>query len=188
MSQGRVPNWRLPRQKISHTFRRRQAGHNCAKLGCQRHQFYSCTARAELGNQGECEINAGHAAAAGVKLRAVHGNSVVDCLDRSGRMVLDRPRSATSKGMTSEQNIEGALPLDDVPLKRGHHWFAFIDRQADVTGDQIITALLDLRLELLASRDFVRTFNADFQAHTSFPLPRLAASRARFGKQCTAGN
>jgi hypothetical protein len=30
--------------------------------------------------------------------------------------------------MTSEQNIEGALLLDDVPLERGHYCFAIFDR------------------------------------------------------------
>ena len=57
--------------------------------------------------------------------------------------------------MTSEQNIEGALLLDDVPLKRCQDRFAIIDSQADVTGEHIINALLDLKLELVASRDFV---------------------------------
>lgn len=90
--------------------------------------------------------------------------------------------------MTSEQNIEGALLLDDVPLKRGHYCFAFFDRQADATGSQIIDALLDLKLEPVAARDFVRTLNPDFPAHPASPLPKLAANRARFGKQCTPGN
>ena len=90
--------------------------------------------------------------------------------------------------MTSEQNIEGALLLDDVPLKRGHYCFAFLDRQAEVTGDQIIKAPVDLKLEPVAWRDFVRTLNTDFLAHPASPLPRLAESRARFGKQCTPEN
>jgi hypothetical protein len=47
------------------------------------------------------------------------------------------------------------LLLDDVPLKRGHYCFAFFDRQAEATSGQIIEALLDLKFETLASRDFV---------------------------------
>jgi hypothetical protein len=90
--------------------------------------------------------------------------------------------------MTSEQNIEGALLLDDVPLKRGHYCFAFFDQQADVAGDQIIKTLLGLKLEPVASRDFVRTLNTDFPSHPASPLPTLAMSRARFGKQCTPEN
>jgi hypothetical protein len=90
--------------------------------------------------------------------------------------------------MTSEQNIEGALLLDDVQLKRGHYCFAFFDRQAEVTSGQIIEALLDLKFETMASRDFVRTLNTDFPAHPASPLPRLAKSKARFVKQCTPGN
>jgi hypothetical protein len=76
--------------------------------------------------------------------------------------------------MTSEQNIEGALLLDDVPLKRGHYCFAFFDRKAEATGGQIFEALLDLKLETLAPRDFVPTLNTDFPAHPASPLPRLA--------------
>lgn len=76
--------------------------------------------------------------------------------------------------MTSEQNIEGALQLDDVPLKRGRSCFAFFDQQADITGDQIIKALLDLKLEPVASRDFIRTLNTDLPAHPAYLLPKLA--------------
>ena len=65
--------------------------------------------------------------------------------------------------MTSEQNIESALPLDGVPSKRGHDCFAFINRQAEVTSDQIIQALLDLKLKPVAARDFVRTSILTFQ-------------------------
>jgi len=90
--------------------------------------------------------------------------------------------------MTSEQNIEGALLLDDVPLKRGHDRLAIVNRQAEATGGQIIKALLDLKLEPVAARDFVRTLNTDFLAHPASPLPRLVESRARFGKQCTPEN
>ena len=73
--------------------------------------------------------------------------------------------------MTSEQNIEGARLLDDVPLKRGHYCFAFFDRQAEATGGQIIEALLDLKFETLASRDFVRTLNTEESLKN---LPALA--------------
>ena len=59
--------------------------------------------------------------------------------------------------MTSEQNIEGALLLNEEPLERSHDCFAFIDQQAEVAVDQIFEALLDLKLEPVASRDFVRT-------------------------------
>jgi len=90
--------------------------------------------------------------------------------------------------MTSEQSIEGALLLDDVPLKRGHDRLAVVNRKADATCGQIVEALLDLKFEPLASRDFVRTLNTDFPAHPSSPLPRLAASRARFGQKCTPGS
>ncbi len=90
--------------------------------------------------------------------------------------------------MTSEQNIEGALLLDEEPLKRCHDRFAIIDRQADATVDQIIKSLLNFKLELVASRDFVRTLNTDSPAHPASPLPRLAESRARFDEQCTPGN
>jgi len=90
--------------------------------------------------------------------------------------------------MTSERSVEGALLLDDVTLKRGRDRFAVLDRQADVAGDQVIKALFDLRLELVASRDFVRTLSTDFPAYPASPLPRLAESRARIGTQCTLRN
>jgi len=48
MSQGRVPSWHLPRQKIGQNFRRCSVRHKCAELSRKRHQFYSCTVRAEL--------------------------------------------------------------------------------------------------------------------------------------------
>ncbi|ESW60389.1 MAG: hypothetical protein Q27BPR15_12200 [Rhodobacter sp. CACIA14H1] len=48
MSQGRVPSWHLPRQKIGQNFCRCSVRHECAKLSRERHQFYSCTVRAEL--------------------------------------------------------------------------------------------------------------------------------------------
>ena len=48
MSQGRMPSWCLPRQKIGQNLRRCSVGHKCAKLSRKRHQFYSCTVRAEL--------------------------------------------------------------------------------------------------------------------------------------------
>ena len=66
MSQGRVPSWHLPRQKIGQNFRRRPVGHKCAELSCQRHQFCGRTFGTELGDRGDCEIKAGHAAATGV--------------------------------------------------------------------------------------------------------------------------
>ena len=66
MSQGRVPSWCLPRQEFGQNFRRCPVGHKCAKLSSKRHQFCSCTVRAELGDRSDCEINTGHAAAAGV--------------------------------------------------------------------------------------------------------------------------
>ena len=37
VSQGCMPSWRLPRQKIGQNFRRCTLGHKCAELGCQRH-------------------------------------------------------------------------------------------------------------------------------------------------------
>ena len=49
--------------------------------------------------------------------------------------------------MASEQNIERALPLDEVPLKRGQDRLAVVNRQTEVTGGHIIKALLDLKLE-----------------------------------------
>jgi hypothetical protein len=62
------------------------------------------------------------------------------------------------------------------------------DTQKAGHSHQIIKALLDLNLEPVAARDFVRTLNTDFPAHPASPLPRLAKSRARFGKQCTPEN
>ncbi|OZA09303.1 MAG: hypothetical protein B7Y02_11905, partial [Rhodobacterales bacterium 17-64-5] len=67
MSQGRVPSWRLPRQKIGQNFRRRPVGHKCAELSCQRHQFCGRTFGTELGDRGDCEINTGQAAPARVQ-------------------------------------------------------------------------------------------------------------------------
>jgi hypothetical protein len=61
--------------------------------------------------------------------------------------------------------------------------FAIIDRQAEATVGRIIKALLGLKLEPAASRDFVRTPDTDFLAHPVCALPRLAARRDRFGKQ-----
>lgn len=65
MPRGRVPRWCLPRQEFGQNFRHCPVGHKCAKLSSKRHQFCSCTVRAELGDRGNCEINTGHAAAAG---------------------------------------------------------------------------------------------------------------------------
>ena len=113
MLQGRMPSWHLPWQKIGKNFRRCPVGHKCAELGCQRHQFCSRTVRAELGNRVDREVKAGHAAAAGVQPRALHGDSAVDCLDCSGRIVLDRSSSVTPLATASQQNIERALPLDE---------------------------------------------------------------------------
>jgi hypothetical protein len=85
--------------------------------------------------------------------------------------------------MTPEQNIQGALLLDEVPLKRCQDSLAVVNRQTDATGGQIIKASLDLKLEPAASRDFVRTLSTDFSAHPASPMPRLAESRAGFGNQ-----
>ncbi len=80
------------------------------------------------------------------------------------------------------------MQLDEVPLKRCNDRLAVINRQADVTVDQIVKVLLDFELEPATSRDFVRTFNTDFAAHPAPRLPRLTASKARFGQLCTPGS
>ncbi len=188
ISQGRVPPWRMTWQKIGQNFCCRPVGHKGTKLGGQRHQLWGRTVRAELGDRGDCEVNTGHAAAAWVQPRALQGDSAVNRLDRSGRIIFDRPCSATSLAMTSKQNIEGALLLDEVPLKRCHDRLAVINRQADATVDQVAKVLLDFELEPATSRDFVRTLNTDFPAHPASPLPRLTESRARFGQQYTPGS
>jgi hypothetical protein len=83
---------------------------------------------------------------------------------------------------------QSPLLLDEVPLKRCHDHLAVINRQADATVDQVVKVLLDFELEPATWRDFVRALNTDFPAHPASPLPRLTASRARFGQQCTPGS
>ena len=104
MSQSLAPSCRLPRQKISRTICRCPVGDKCTRLGRQRHRLGGRSDRIRLGDRGDCEINAGNAAAAWVQPGALHSDSAVHRLDRSGPIALDRPCSATFLAMTSKQN------------------------------------------------------------------------------------
>ena len=90
--------------------------------------------------------------------------------------------------MTSKQNIEGALLLNEEPLKRCHDCFAVCNRQADVTVGQIIGIFFNLKFATLSASDLIGPFNTDFPAHFSSPLLQFAASKARFGSFYTPEN
>lgn len=130
------------------------------------------------------KVSAGYTAAAWVQPKALNGDSAVGRLNRSGRVILDRSDTAASMAMTTKQNIEGALPLDEEPLKQCQRLLAVVNQQADASVDQIVEVLLDLKFEPVTSSGFIRAFKRDFPAHPETLLPQLEASRVRFVRQC----
>jgi hypothetical protein len=90
--------------------------------------------------------------------------------------------------MTSKQNIEGALLLDEVPLKRCQNRFAVINRQAKAAVGQILEVLLDFKFATLSASDLIGPFNTDFPTHSVSPLQRFAVSKTQFDRLCTPDN
>ena len=87
--------------------------------------------------------------------------------------------------MTSKQNIEGVLLLDEVPLKRCQNRFAVVTRQANTTVGQILEVLLDFKFATLSARDLIGPFNTGFPAHSASSLHQVTVSKTRFDRLCT---